>query len=72
MQLRAGSQEPFLEVSTVGGMPGPATGHLIWHRPSPRWRARWRQRVEMLLCSYMIGSLDANEGDSGFDFSISI
>ena len=34
-----------LEVSAVGGMMGPATGHLIWHRPSPRWR----QRVEMLL-----------------------
>ena len=33
----------------MGRMPGPATGALIWHRPSPRWRARWRQRVEMLL-----------------------
>ncbi len=33
----------------MGRMPGPATGGLIWHRPSPRWRACWRQRVEMLL-----------------------
>ena len=31
----------------VGVLPGPVTGSQFWHRPIPRWRARWRQRVEM-------------------------
>ena len=31
-----------------GGLPGPATGHPFWHWPSPRWRARWCEWVEML------------------------
>ena len=45
------SGEPGAEVGVpgVGRMPGPATVYYTWHRPSPRWRARWRQRVELLL-----------------------
>ena len=31
-----------------GGVAGTCDGHSIWHRPSPRWRARCSQRVEML------------------------
>ena len=41
-------------------MPGPATGYYSWDRPSPRWRARWRQRVEMPLqeCSFQDGKFN--------------
>ena len=49
-QILAGSRacrEP--KVCSVGGLPGPATGSHIWHRPGGRWRARCRQRVEMPL-----------------------